>query len=262
MTKASTAVITQSKGNLESIDRIVELDMLYLGQTHSVAVPMTDDPATLSHESILAAFEASYMRSYSRLLTGIPARILNLRLSVVGRRPSIDLAILAKGERAASVADCVLADQSIFAAGQWHEARIYDRLRLPEGAEIPGPALLVQADATIYVDPWITASVDSYGNIIMTPKGKEMTEGTFNPATTAVLIVDLQNDFLHPEGPMAGQSQTSPEIAALPERLLPLLNAVRDAGGWVVSTQFTLVPERGRTCFKPPEKTTAVSGGR
>ena len=173
LTKASTAVITQSKANLESIDRIVELDMLYLGQTHSVAVPITDDPASLSHESILAAFEASYMRSYSRLLTGIPVRILNLRLSVVGRRPSIDLAILAKGERAASVADCVLADQSIFAAGQWHEARIYDRLRLPEGAEIPGPALLVQADATIYVDPGITASVDSYGNIIMTPKGEK-----------------------------------------------------------------------------------------
>ena len=76
-----------------------------------------------------------------------------------------------------------------------------------------------------------------------------MTEGTFNPATTAVLIVDLQNDFLHPEGAYGRAGQTSPEIAALPERLLPLLNAVRDAGGWVVSTQFTLVPGKGGEPF-------------
>ena len=76
-----------------------------------------------------------------------------------------------------------------------------------------------------------------------------MTEGTFNPATMAVLIVDLQNDFLHPEGAYGRAGQTSPEIAALPERLLPLLNAVRDAGGWVVSTQFTLVPGKGGEPF-------------
>ena len=76
-----------------------------------------------------------------------------------------------------------------------------------------------------------------------------MTEGTFNPATTAVLIVDLQNDFLHPEGAYGRAGQTSPEIAALPERLLPLLNAVRDAGGWVISTQFTLVPGKGGEPF-------------
>lgn len=71
----------------------------------------------------------------------------------------------------------------------------------------------------------------------------------FDPTTTAVLIVDLQNDFLHPEGAYGRAGQTSPEIAALPERLLPLLNAVRDVGGWVVSTQFTLVPGKGGEPF-------------
>ena len=44
---------------------------------------------------------------------------------------------------------------------------IYDRLRLPQGTVIQGPALLVQADATIYVDPNIAATVDQLGNIIM-----------------------------------------------------------------------------------------------
>ena len=71
----------------------------------------------------------------------------------------------------------------------------------------------------------------------------------FDPATTAILIVDLQNDFLDPKGAYGRAGQTSPEIAALPDRILPLLDAVRAAGGWVVSTQFTLVPGKAGEPF-------------
>ena len=71
----------------------------------------------------------------------------------------------------------------------------------------------------------------------------------FDPATTAVLIVDLQNDFLDPKGAYGRAGQTSPEIAALPDRILPLLDAVRAAGGWVVSAQFTLVPGKAGEPF-------------
>ncbi len=62
---------------------------------------------------------------------------------------------------------------------------------------------------------------------------------------TALLIVDLQNDFLHPEGAYGRGGQTAPEIAALPTRLAPLAGRIRDGGGWIVSTQFTLVPAKG-----------------
>lgn len=69
---------------------------------------------------------------------------------------------------------------------------------------------------------------------------------------TALLIVDLQNDFLHPEGAYARGGQTSDAIAALPERVLPVANALREGGGWVVSTQFTLVPGKGGEPFISP----------
>ncbi len=65
------------------------------------------------------------------------------------------------------------------------------------------------------------------------------------PETTALLIVDLQNDFLHPEGAYGRAGQTAPAIAALPARVKPVADAIRAAGGWVISTQFTLVPGRG-----------------
>jgi len=78
----------------------------------------------------------------------------------------------------------------------------------------------------------------------MTDNGQKL-----DPKHTAILIVDLQNDFLHPEGAYGRAGQGSPEIAALPDRLLPLLKAVRNAGGWVISAQFTLVPGKGGEPF-------------
>lgn len=68
----------------------------------------------------------------------------------------------------------------------------------------------------------------------------------------ALLLCDLQNDFIHPEGAYARGGQADPAIAALPARLRPLADALRDAGGWVVSTHFTLVPGRGGEPFISP----------
>ena len=61
---------------------------------------------------------------------------------------------------------------------------------------------------------------------------------------TALLLCDLQNDFIHPNGAYGRAGQGSADIAALPARLKPLAQAMRAAGGWVVATQFTLVPGR------------------
>lgn len=59
---------------------------------------------------------------------------------------------------------------------------------------------------------------------------------------TALLLIDLQNDFLHPQGAYGRAGVTASAISALPARLAPLAAALRAAGGWVVSTHFTLVP--------------------
>ena len=64
-------------------------------------------------------------------------------------------------------------------------------------------------------------------------------------AATALLICDLQNDFIHPDGAYGRAGLAVPEIAALPGRLLPLADRLRRGGGWIVQTQFTLVPGRG-----------------
>ena len=168
ITESSKKLIERSKASLKSVKSVIELDMLYVGQSHSVSVPLTADVNSLTVDAIRKSFIEVYRQNYSRPLSGIPIRILNLRISVIGVRPAVDLKILAKGNRAKKIEECILAEQKIYAEGTWHNAQIIDRLRLPESSLIHGPALLVQGDATIYLDPKITGRTDKFGNIIMT----------------------------------------------------------------------------------------------
>jgi nicotinamidase-related amidase len=63
--------------------------------------------------------------------------------------------------------------------------------------------------------------------------------------TTALILGDLQNDFLHPDGAYGRARQSDPAIAALPQRLAPLVRVAREKGVLIVATLFTLVPGRG-----------------
>ena len=64
--------------------------------------------------------------------------------------------------------------------------------------------------------------------------------------SAAVLLIDLQNDFLAPDGAYGRAGRSADAIAALPGRLAPVLDAARGAGVPIVSAQFTLAPVRGR----------------
>ena len=58
---------------------------------------------------------------------------------------------------------------------------------------------------------------------------------------TALVLVDLQNDFVHSDGAYGRAGQRSDAISALPKRINPLAELMRSKGGWIISTHFTLV---------------------
>ncbi|GAB5460620.1 hydantoinase/oxoprolinase family protein [Hoeflea alexandrii] len=150
------------------IDRVMELDMLYLGQTHTVNVAIDIPDAGLTRQGIRDAFETTYREAYGRLLDGIPMRVMNYRIAVIGRRPKLDMAVFAPVD-GKPAGDCRIGTRKVFADGAWHEAGVYERLQLAVGATISGPALLEQADTTIFVDPGLVAVVDGFGNLVIKP---------------------------------------------------------------------------------------------
>jgi N-methylhydantoinase A len=163
------AVVTGAGVALSGIERRFELDMLYLGQTHTVAVPLAWDEGELSRAQLRGAFETAYLAAYGRLLNNIPIRVMNVRVAVIGRRPEIDMRRFAPvgGKRAQ---DCLIETRAVFADGETHQAGVYDRLALAVGETIAGPALLEQADTTIFVDPGLVAEVDAFGNLVIRPR--------------------------------------------------------------------------------------------
>ena len=62
---------------------------------------------------------------------------------------------------------------------------------------------------------------------------------------TALLICDLQNDFIDPRGAYGRAGLGAEEIAAVPGRVKPFADLVRGQGGFIISTHFTLVPGKG-----------------
>ncbi len=155
---------------VDRIDILFELDMHYVGQTHTVAVPLPveirDGTTGIDRATVSTAFDKAYREQFSRLLPGVPARIVNLRTAAIGRRPAFDLKALAP-RGAGSLEAARTGSRPVWFAGGWHDTAIYARLDLPVGAVVHGPAILEQPDATTLVDPDLKASVDPLGNVIV-----------------------------------------------------------------------------------------------
>ena len=58
----------------------------------------------------------------------------------------------------------------------------------------------------------------------------------------ALILIDMQNDFLNKQGAYSRAGVTSENLAKLPEKLAPVVNKYRDKGFYIISTHFTLVP--------------------
>jgi N-methylhydantoinase A len=167
MVEEGTALLDRAGVAFAGRQRRFELDMSYLGQTHTVAVPIApDERGAITVEAIGAAFAARYRAVYGRLLRQVPVRVLNLRGAVIGARPGLDLALLAPAADA-SLDAARRPGRRVYADGGWHEAAVYDRLALPVGARIAGPAVLEQPDTTTFVDPGLVAEVDRFGNLVI-----------------------------------------------------------------------------------------------
>jgi N-methylhydantoinase A len=164
--RETSAVIAASGIAVERTDVLCELDMHYVGQTHTVAVPLTAAEEGVSEATIRSAFEAAYLASFSRILSGLPIRIVSLRVAAIGRRPVFDFSVFAP-DSSASLERARRGSRRVWFDGGWRDTTIWARLDLPSGVSIAGPAILEQPDATVVIEPGLRGRVDGLGNLIM-----------------------------------------------------------------------------------------------
>ena len=165
------ALLEAARTTFDAREMTFELDMAYVGQTHTVSVPLSVrveegkvTPPTKAE--IEAAFDSAYEGAFGRLLKNGTRRILNLRSAVTGKRPKFDLTTLAPQGDGVTAPK---AKRQVHFGETWHETAIYDRLALPVGAVIEGPAILEQPDTTVLIEPGLRGRVDTFGNTIIEP---------------------------------------------------------------------------------------------
>ncbi len=164
------AMLDAARTRFEARETSFTLDMAYLGQTHTVSVTVpvevTDGTVTPPTEAqIGAAFDDAYRATYGRLLQNGTRRVINLRSAITGKRPRFDLATLAPV--GGSVEAAYKGTRPVHFSGAWYETALYDRLALPVGAIIPGPAILEQPDTTVLIEPDLVGRVDAFGNTVI-----------------------------------------------------------------------------------------------
>ncbi|MBL4916523.1 hydantoinase/oxoprolinase family protein [Szabonella alba] len=149
--------------DLTDIETELSADMQFIGQTHLLRVPLPD--ATPTRTDLQARFEAAYHARFRVSLPTIRANLVNLNVSVIGRRPEMDLSRLI--DPSGRLTTATPASHRPVWFGGWQETPVYIRETLPLMPRIEGPAIIEQMDSTTVIHPGCTVTGDSDGNLIV-----------------------------------------------------------------------------------------------
>jgi N-methylhydantoinase A/oxoprolinase/acetone carboxylase beta subunit len=144
-------------------------DMRLVGQIHEITVPLPTEPLTVRDlPAIKQAFYRLYRELYSRAYERLPIEVVNWRLVAAGPTPSIRLERHAVApERSAATALKGHRPAYFPEAHGFVETPVYDRYRLPPGAQLPGPAILEEQESTMVIGHDDSARTDAYLNLIV-----------------------------------------------------------------------------------------------
>ena len=163
---AGEAMLKKENVPVERIDVIFEAEMQYAGQTWTLRVQLDIDKLDVA--ALEGRLHQTYIERYGIDLAQFQAKLVNLRTSVIGVRPRLDLKrIVASNTRKASVADARTGSRAVWFGDGFHDTPVYERNALPIGVPIQGPAIMNQMDTTTVVEPESRMTVDEFGNLMI-----------------------------------------------------------------------------------------------
>jgi N-methylhydantoinase A len=141
--------------------------MRYRGQGHEINVSMPNRDLTADDSDLLEnLFVDAYSGLFSRSIPNLTAEVLTWTLSLATDRPGAETS-RAETERHQPDAEDT---RRLFdpASGAWIAAGVYSRPNLRPGAEIPGPAVIIEDETTTLVTNGFGATVNALNQIVMT----------------------------------------------------------------------------------------------
>ena len=153
--------------NVAAKDRklLLQASLRYKDQGFELDIPWAGGEVTpAALDATVKAFHDMHERLYTFALRDTPVEIVTLRVDAIGMLPAVKLPqITARG----SADQARVGEQTLALPEGPVMAPVYHRERLGVDAEVAGPAVLTQLDATTLLLPGQTAIVDKYGSLIV-----------------------------------------------------------------------------------------------
>src|SRR5436309_631522 len=153
-----------------SVQILHAADCRYVGQGYELRVPMPTTELTAGGiKKFWDDFNRLHEDEYGHAFPGNPIELVNIRVVATGRLPKMPEVPPPSG---GNVADAQLDTADVYFAGEdgkqkAYRSQFYERTRLPVGAKIEGPAVLLQVDSTTLVPPGATAEVLKTGDLLI-----------------------------------------------------------------------------------------------
>ncbi|WP_434108706.1 hydantoinase/oxoprolinase family protein [Paraburkholderia caffeinilytica] len=140
-------------------------DMRYRGQSFEIETPLSVEAlASGNVDSIRDAFHNEHCRLYGHSDDDAPIQIVALRLVIASITPKPALERVAESNRAPAP----VREIEVWLDAAARRVPLYRRADLCAGQAFEGPAVVAQDDATTCVLPGFSATVDPYGNLVLT----------------------------------------------------------------------------------------------
>ena len=150
----------------ESVRFIRAADMRYVGQEHTVRVPLSSI-SVKDLGDLERYFDKIHERIYEHALPGTPTELVSLRVAAIHEMKKPSLQQIRVGEADSSVAVKESRPIHFEGVGGAVDCRVYDREKFLAGNRIDGPAIVEEWNSTVIVFPGQHLVVDAFGNLII-----------------------------------------------------------------------------------------------
>jgi N-methylhydantoinase A len=152
------------------------IEARFIGQGSETPLPVPErDFTRLDPQALRRRFDQAYERLYGRTYPESPVEFVSFRVRASLPVQLLELPKIAVKGRAS---DALKGERQAFcgAAREFIPHAVYDRYRLPAGAEIAGPAIFEERESTLVVGAGARARVDDFGFLWVDLPGVETEE--------------------------------------------------------------------------------------
>jgi 5-oxoprolinase (ATP-hydrolysing) len=197
----------------------VRVHLRYDGTDTALPVTARSGPHNTGNRQTLAKlreqFEALHRKQFGFAFDDKQIVVENLEVEAVGGGAGID----EPEQRAPTSTPAPEATTRFYSSGSWHHAAVHLRADLARGAQIPGPALIIEAHQTVVVEPGWQADLTGRNHIVLKRVQKVAKRVAIGTTADPVMLEVFNNLFMSIAEQMGVTLQNTAYSVNIKERL-------------------------------------------